>query len=93
MSLGLRAAKALVDAAAGYDPSVLNDKDALTDKTVKAVNSVLSDATKYENDGTHLKSWVKDYVEKKNRMYKNRFLRQFLLFLYGRNSQNIWRRN
>jgi len=87
MSLGLRAAEALVDAAVGYDPSVMDDKDALTDKTVDAVNSVLSDATKYENGGAHLKSWVKDYVEKKIRMYNNRFLRQFFLFLYYRRTR------
>ena len=65
MSLGLRAAEALVDAAVGYDPSVLDDKDALPDKTVDAVNSVLSGTTKYKNGGAHLKSWVKDYVEEK----------------------------
>ena len=65
MSLGLRAAEALVDAAVGYDPSVLDDKDALTDKTVDAVNSVLSDATKYENGGAHLRKLVRDYVDTK----------------------------
>lgn len=65
MSLGLRAAEALVDAAVGYDPSVLDDKDALTDKTVDAVNSVLSDATKYKNDGVHLRKLVRDYVDTK----------------------------
>ena len=65
MSLGLRAAEALVDAAVGYDPSVLDDKDALTDKVLKAVNFVLSGTTKYKNDGVHLKRWVKDYVEEK----------------------------
>ena len=87
MSLGLRAAEALVDAAVGYDPSVLDDKDALTDKVLKAVNFVLSGTTKYENGGAHLKSWVKDYVEKKIRMYNNRFLRQFFLFLYYRRTR------
>ena len=65
MSLELRAAEALVDAAVGYDPSVLDDKDALTDKTVDAVNSVLSDATKYKNDGVHLRKLVRDYVDTK----------------------------
>ena len=65
MGLGLAAAKALVGAAVGYDPNVLKDKAVLTDKTVKAVNSVLSGTTKYENEGAHLRSWVRDYLDTK----------------------------
>ncbi|MBP3773064.1 MAG: hypothetical protein J6I53_10315 [Treponema sp.] len=64
-SKGLAAAKALVDAAVEYDPTVLNDKSALVEKVLKALNSVLSDSTKYQNEGSHLKSWVEEYVEKK----------------------------
>ena len=65
MRLGLRAAEALVDAAVGYDPSVMDDKDALTDKVLKAVNFVLSGTTKYKNDGVHLRKLVRDYVDTK----------------------------
>ncbi|EMB19659.1 hypothetical protein HMPREF9723_02356 [Treponema denticola OTK] len=65
MSAGLEAAKKLVDAAITYDPSVLDDRTDLVNKVVDAVNSVLSDLTKYQNDGSHLKPLVKDYVEGK----------------------------
>ena len=64
-SKGLAAAKALVDAAVEYDPTVLNNKSALIEKVLKALNSVLSDSTKYQNEGNHLKSWVEKYVEEK----------------------------
>lgn len=65
-SPGLNAAKALVDAAIEYDKSVLQDPN-LADTVVQAVNSVLSKATKYGNEGAHLKPHVEKYLEgKKN---------------------------
>ena len=65
MSAGLEAAKKLVDAAIIYDSTVLNDRAILIDKVVNAVNSVLSDLSKYQNDGSHLRPWVEEYVEEK----------------------------
>ena len=35
------------------------------ERGLKALNSVLSDTTKYQNEGNHLKSWVEKYVEEK----------------------------
>lgn len=64
MSPGLKAAKALVDAAVEYEHSVLNNKDEVIEKVVKAVNSVLTDSTKYQNEGIRLKSYVEVYVNK-----------------------------
>ena len=65
MSKGLAAAKALVDAAVEYDSAILNDKSALVEKVLKALNFVLSDSTKYQNEGSHLKTWVEEYINEK----------------------------
>lgn len=65
MSAGLNAAKALVDAAVEYDEATLNNRDELVEKVLKALNSVLSETTQYQNEGSHLRSWVKNYVEEK----------------------------
>ena len=63
MSAGLEAAKKLVDAAIIYDSTVLKDKKSLVDKVINAVNSVLSNLSKYQNDGVHLRPYVEEYVE------------------------------
>ena len=65
MSKGLVAAKALVDAAIEYDSSVLNNTETFVENVLKALNSVLSSSTKYENEGSHLRFFVKEYVEEK----------------------------
>lgn len=63
MSPGLKAAEALIDAAVEYDRSVLNDKAALIDKVLKAVNSGLSESVQYQKDGIRLKHYLEQYVE------------------------------
>lgn len=63
MSPGLKAAEALIGAAVEYDRSVLNDKAALIDKVLKAVNSVLSESVQYQKDGIRLKHYLEQYVE------------------------------
>lgn len=65
MSKGLVAAKALIDAAIGYDPTVLQNKKELIEKVLKALNSVLSSSSKYENECSHLRFYVETYLEEK----------------------------
>lgn len=65
MSKGLVAAKALMDAAIEYDASVLQNKQDLIDKVLKALNSVLSSSSKYQNEGSHLRFYVESYLEDK----------------------------
>ncbi len=65
MSKGLMAAKALIDAAIEYDSSVLSDKEKLIENVLEALNSVLSSSTKYENEGSHLRFYVEQYLEEK----------------------------
>ncbi len=63
-SPGLKAARALIDATVAYDKSVLQDHN-LADTVVYAVNSVLSKATKYGNEGSRLKPHAEKYLEEK----------------------------